>query len=142
MSPPQLPVYGGCLCGAVRYACREAPIVTRICWCRVCQYFGSGHGTVNTWFRTESMTVSGELHDYATIADSGRHMHRRFCPRCGTHVFTHAEERAERIGVRSGTLDEAAWVRPSVIVWVSRAPHWAVLDPALPHVSEQPGAIA
>jgi len=35
-------ITGGCLCRAVRYSSSAAPIVTRACWCRVCQYIGAG----------------------------------------------------------------------------------------------------
>ncbi len=46
-------ITGGCLCGAVRYQAAAAPIVTRVCWCRLCQYLGAGSGTVNICFPTE-----------------------------------------------------------------------------------------
>jgi len=53
-------ITGGCLCRAVRYSISAAPIVTRTCWCRVCQYIGAGSATVNTCFPSEAVTVSGE----------------------------------------------------------------------------------
>lgn len=43
-------ITGGCLCGSVRYRFAAAPIVTRVCWCRDCQYPGAGSGTVNVCF--------------------------------------------------------------------------------------------
>ncbi|HAH64853.1 MAG TPA: aldehyde-activating protein, partial [Rhizobiales bacterium] len=33
-------------------------------------------------------------------------MHRRFCPKCGTHVFAQSEARPHLMSVRAGTLDE------------------------------------
>ena len=77
---------GGCLCRAVRYAISAPPIVTRACWCRVCQYIGAGSGTVNVCFPSAALTVQGELRDYPLTADSGTVMHRRFCPQCGGPV--------------------------------------------------------
>ncbi len=39
------------------------------------------------------MEITGETRDYASIADSGNRMHRRFCPVCGVHLFSEAEAR-------------------------------------------------
>ena len=89
-------IQGGCLCGAVRYTVNAAPIVTRVCWCRLCQYLGAGSGTVNTCFPTAAITIEGELADYQSVADSGQRMHRRFCPICGTALFSEAEARPHR----------------------------------------------
>jgi len=30
-------ILGGCLCRATRYRSTAPPIVTRVCWCRVCE---------------------------------------------------------------------------------------------------------
>src|SRR5216110_3256217 len=62
-------ITGGCLCRAVRYSISAAPIVTRTCWCRVCQYLGAGNATVNACFPSAALTVSGELRDYCLIDD-------------------------------------------------------------------------
>jgi len=54
-------ISGGCLCRSVRYESSAAPMITRVCWCRVCQYIGAGSGTVNIAFRTETFAILGEL---------------------------------------------------------------------------------
>src|SRR5204863_2889 len=53
-------VTGKCLCGAVRWESLEPPIVTRVCWCRDCQYLGAGSGTVGACFRTAVFKVTGD----------------------------------------------------------------------------------
>lgn len=131
-------ITGGCLCRAVRYRITAAPVVARTCWCRVCQYIGAGSGTVNAAFPADAVTVEGTLADYPSIADSGNHMHRRFCPTCGTHLFSSAEERPQLLIVRLGTLDDPEAVRPASTIWTSQAPSWACFDPALPQVERQP----
>jgi hypothetical protein len=129
---------GGCLCGAVRYVARAEPLVVRACWCRVCQYFAAGNASVNMAFATEAIRITGELRDYASTADSGNHMHRRFCPHCGVQVTSTADERPQFVVVRAGTLDEPQRVAPQMLIWTSSAPRWATLDPALPQYSGQP----
>ena len=131
-------ITGGCLCGAVRYRATAAPIVTRVCWCRVCQYFACGNGTVNTCFRTETFSIEGELTDYLSVAESGNRMHRRFCGVCGTQLFSEAESRPHLVFVRSGTLDDPELARPSATIWTSAAPTWACIDVSLPRIEGQP----
>jgi hypothetical protein len=135
-------ITGGCLCGSARYRSTAAPITTRVCWCRLCQYIGAGSGTVNTCFKTETFSVEGELRDYRSVAESGNVMHRRFCPNCGTHLFSEAETRPHLIFVRAGTLDDPEIAHPVATIWTSEAPSWACLDERLPKIERQPAPAA
>ena len=131
-------IAGGCLCRAVRFEINaEAPLGARYCWCRVCQYLGAGTGAVGGLFRKKDVAVSGPLIDYVSKADSGATMHRRFCPGCGTQVFSEAEERPDFIFVRAGALDEPD-MAPTATIWTKSAPKWACFDPALPQVEGHP----
>lgn len=131
-------ITGGCLCGAVRFRIAAAPIVTRACWCRLCQYLGAGSSTVNVCFPRESVAVEGETRDYESVADSGNVMHRRFCPKCGTPLFSEAESRPHLIFVRAGTLDDPEVAKPSATIWTSAAPTWACIDERIPRIERQP----
>jgi hypothetical protein len=131
-------IEGGCLCRAVRYRSTEPPILTRVCWCRLCQYLAAGNGSVNVCFPRPAVTIEGRLTDHESIADSGNVMHRRFCPACGTPMFSEAQSRPHLIFIRAGTLDDPEIARPAVTIWTSRAPSWACIDSQLPQVPEQP----
>jgi hypothetical protein len=131
-------ITGGCLCKAVRYRCTAEPIVTRVCWCRLCQYLGAGSGTVNVCFPADAVTVEGRTADYAGTADSGNVMHRRFCPACGTPLFSTAEARPHLLFVRAGTLDDPEVARPAMTIWTAAAPSWACVDHRLPSLEGQP----
>jgi hypothetical protein len=129
---------GGCLCGKVRFEISAAPLATRVCWCRVCQYLASGNATVNVVFPSNAITIEGRLTDYQSTADSGNRMHRKFCPECGTHLFSEAESRPHLIIVRNGTLDDTALLAPSATIWTNSAPEWAWIDETLPQHKGQP----
>jgi hypothetical protein len=131
-------VTGGCLCKQVRYRITAAPIVTRICWCRLCQYLASGSGTVNVCFPSNAITIEGEMKDYRSLADSGNVMHRRFCPSCGTALFSEAEIRPHLVFVRAGTLDDPEIAKPAATIWTSSAPSWACISESLPKIEQQP----
>jgi hypothetical protein len=123
---------GGCLCGSVRYRISAAPIVARVCWCRVCQYLASGNGTVNVCFSRPALTVEGAVSVYRSLADSGNAMRRTFCPTCGTQLFSEAEARPHLVFVRAGSLDDPGIAKPVANIWVASAPAYACLDDALP----------
>ena len=130
-------ITGGCLCGAVRFRSNAAPVVARVCWCRDCQYFAAGAGTVNVVFRVETFEVEGETRDYASDADSGNRMHRRFCPVCGTPMFSQAETRPGLIIARAGALDDPDLIAPSGTIWTASAPSWACIADHLPRTEGQ-----
>jgi hypothetical protein len=109
-----------------------------MCWCRVCQYFAAGNATVNVCFPSEALSVYGELRDYPSIADSGNVMHRRFCPNCGTHLFSEGEARPQLIFVRAGTLDDPTIAEPAANIWTASAPAWACMNTSLPAFEGQP----
>ena len=131
-------VTGGCLCGAVRYEIDAQPIVTRACWCRLCQYLGAGSNTVNAAFPSEAVRIEGTPARYESVADSGSHMVRSFCGTCGTPLFSEAQERPHLIFVRAGTLDDPEIARPAMTIWTSAAPSWACIDPTTERVERQP----
>jgi hypothetical protein len=131
-------ITGGCLCRAIRYEIAAAPMVTRACWCRLCQFIGAGSGTVNVCFPSAALKLVGEPRDYRSVAESGNAMHRRFCPNCGTHLFSDAESRPHLVFVRAGSLDDPELARPASTIWVSSAPSWACIDQSLPQVERQP----
>ena len=130
-------ITGGCLCGAVRYTIEAEPLFIRHCWCRDCQYIGAGGGTVNVFFPTEAVKIEGALAEHASPAASGNLMHRRYCPSCGTPVFTQTEARLHFLGVRAGTLDDPEIAKPQMTIWTSSAPSWAAFEPGIPHEPKQ-----
>lgn len=132
------PITGGCLCGAVKYTITAEPMITRLCWCRVCQYFAAGSATVNVCFASDAITITGELRDYKSVSDSGNIMHRRFCPGCGTQMFSEAEARPHLIFVRAGTLNDSSVAKPAATIWTSSAPDWACMNESLPKFEKMP----
>ena len=135
-------IAGGCLCGAVRYTADAAPLTMRACWCRFCQYIAAGNAAIGLAFSRAAVTITGSMRDYATVADSGSHMHRRFCPTCGVHLFSEAEERPHVIFVRAGTLDDPGFVKPTAVIWTAQAPKWAKIDLDCVRFEGQPPPIA
>src|SRR5262249_9471424 len=132
----------GCLCGAVRYQTEAAPIITRMCWCRVCQFIAAGNATVNICLPTAGLSITGETRDFQSVADSGNRMHRRFCPVCGTHLFSDAESRPRLFFGRVGPRGAGGVGSPAATIWTASAPSWACIDESLPRWEGQPPPVA
>jgi hypothetical protein len=128
---------GRCLCGAVHYRFTGEPVAARICWCRDCQFI-SANGTANAIVLASAIDVSGELAEFSPTVDSGNQLRRRFCPKCGTHLFANSSARPHFTALRVGTLDNPSSLRPTVNIWASSAPAWSCMDPALDRVEKQP----
>ena len=105
---------GGCRCGAVRYTLSAEPFAVRLCWCRDCQYWSTGNAAVNMLVPRDAVRVDGELDGWDSMAESGNHMRRSFCPRCGTPMFSEARENAERNAMIMARTPAAA--APSTIL--------------------------
>ncbi len=132
MSEIKLPITGGCRCRAVRYTVSAAPIAVRQCWCRDCQYWGSGSATVNAVFEVDKVSLMGALTDFVSKAESGNTMHRGFCPACGTPVTSASDARPQFVILRVGTLDQPSLLAPAMTIWTDSAPQWAHMDPEIP----------
>ena len=129
---------GGCRCGAVRYTLGAEPFAVRLGWGRDGQYWSTGNAAVNMIVPRDAVQVDGELGGWDSMAESGNHMRRSFCRRCGTPMFSEARENAERMVIRVGTLDDATGIVPTTVIWPDSAPAWAPIDPALQAFPRQP----
>ena len=133
-------IAGGCLCGQVRFRTDRAPLMARACWCRDCQYLSSGNASINLIVPSDGLEITGRTQEFVSVADSGNVMRRRFCPSCGTQLFSESVDHPERLVVRAGALDDPELARPSGIIWTASAPSWGWMDRDLPRSGGQPAA--
>jgi hypothetical protein len=63
---------------------------------------------------------------------------RRFCPKCGTPLFSEVMSRSDIMVVRVGALDNPEIGSPASYIWTASAPGWAVVDRDLPNCEGQP----
>jgi hypothetical protein len=125
---PQLPLTGGCQCGAVRYALLALPTDPHICHCRMCQKaFGSFFAPLTGVPLAAFALTRGRL----SIFRSSDQAERGFCRDCGTPLTFHYIGR-DRIAVSIGSLDRPQEVRPATQYGIEgRLPYFAGLA-ALP----------
>ena len=130
----QLPITGGCLCGAIRYELSEPPIEVGICHCRTCQKSsGSAFETGAEFLRSAFRFTKGEpkLYRSSSIMDKG------FCPNCGSLLFDQYLVRApgsnpDTIWIQVGTLDNPEAVSIEFHYGVESQLPWVHFDDDLP----------
>ena len=80
---------GGCMCGAIRYVLKEAPEVVYYCHCNDCKRSTGSAFHVGLVMRTDRVEIVDDiLKEYMKLSDSGNHMTRLFCSKCGSPLFT------------------------------------------------------
>lgn len=134
------PYTGRCGCERVTLAMAGEPALVRQCWCRQCRRIAAGGPANNAAFRTEDVTVSGELAAHVYVAASGNRLTQWFCPACGVHLTAQSSARPHLLTVRFGALDEPHGLKPDTAIWTDDAPDWAIIDPALEQHPRQPPA--
>lgn len=100
----ELPITGGCYCGAIRHRIDQVPIHSEICYCSNCRRAVGAHAT--SWVRVNSesfVLLQGELARYRTETSAWR----TFCGTCGTSLTYqhHEQEREGYLYVTVGGVD-------------------------------------
>lgn len=119
---------GGCLCGAVRYRCTEAPLMTGSCHCRDCQRATGAAFATLLVFRKGTVTVEGDaLITRTHKGDSGKNVYRSHCRECGSPVLAEYDVTPDFTTVMAGTLDDPGLVRPEWAIYTASKQPWVEL---------------
>jgi len=131
-------IEGRCLCGRVHYVGDAEPAFVGICHCADCQKFsGSAFATIVAVPAT-ALKVSGTLRTFTKPGDSGKAIHRRFCPECGSGILDEAEALPGMAMVNVGTLDDRSWVKPQSEIYCDSAQSWVELGGGMKRFAKMP----
>ena len=126
---------GSCMCGAVNYELRGAPIVTYYCHCGKCRKQSGSSFATNVIVRTGDFAiVGGEEKVSSWVSSPGKR--RYFCSGCGSPLYSHGEKTKHIVSVRCGTLDEDLPLEPSVHAFVASKANWVEITDGLPQHDE------
>lgn len=125
----ELPLKGGCACGAVRYECSAMPLGMGNCHCRDCQYAsGTSHSSVLS-VPARAVSIKGEPQYFETVSNAGVTVRRGFCKKCGSPLFSMSEAGEEFMAIKAASLDDPTCFEPSIDTWTSSAQPWCVFSP-------------
>lgn len=129
---------GGCLCGAVRYRAEAEPLFMANCHCLDCRKSSAaGHKSL-FGLPESSLEFTGELKEYDVTADSGGTVSHKFCPTCGSQVFSATTNGGGSVAVVAATLDDPALFSPQASVYASRATPWDPPKDGIPQFEKMP----
>jgi hypothetical protein len=133
---PELPLTGGCGCGAVRFEVTAPLEGANYCHCTRCQRRTGTAASANAKPAPGSFRITqGEEHLRAWRPDNG--FEKVFCGECGSALFSRDPQDHERVGIRLGGFDSDPGVRPSVRQFVAYAAPWEPIpDDGLPRHPE------
>ncbi len=129
----ELPLEGGCLCGAVRYRVTAEPVGSAYCHCRMCQRRSGAPAVATVEIPTGGLEfVQGEPAAY----HSSPAARRLFCRDCGTELYFTLLDDPPSLSLNLGTLDDPEAVRPTKHIWTSSQVSWFDVADGLPRHAE------
>ena len=136
--PPELST-GGCMCGAVRYAIAEKPLATGVCHCDRCRPQSGSAFSAVIFVHRSAVTITGETADMEDVGSSGLKVLRRYCPRCGSPLFTVPDVTPDLMMVKAGGVDSNQWFHPIWELFVGRRRPWVAPIPGAAQFEGNPG---
>ena len=132
----ELPLTGGCNCGAVRFEVTEPLPIASYCHCKRCQRRSGAAASASAHPAPGSFRiVAGK--DQLTVWQPEVGGAKWFCGVCGSHIYANNPSHPDSIGIRLGAFDDDPGVRPSVRQFVRYAAAWeAIPDDGLPRHPE------
>ena len=125
--------FGGCACGAVRYAVDGKPAVAQVCHCTFCQRrLGTAFAVIAAFADDSISLLQGRLSEREYRSDeSGRWLRMSFCPECGTTISHVSEMRPGFCSIAVGTLDDPSWIAIDRHIWVRSKCPWVAIPPGV-----------
>jgi len=121
----ELPLTGGCQCGAVRYAVDAPALTVYACHCTECQRrSASAFGMSAPVSRDALRVTQGAPRQWSRTAESGNRVTGFFCPDCGTRLFHETTGVPGVTVVKAGTFDDTSWLHPVGHFWMRSAQPW------------------
>jgi hypothetical protein len=133
-----MPLTGGCLCGAVRFEISEPPVSASYCHCTRCQRRTGTAASAQARIVPGSLRITAGEELLGTFEPEDG-APKVFCTACGSALWSVNPKTGQPGAVRMAAFDEDPGIRPSWRQYVTYAASWeAIPDDGLPRYPERP----
>jgi hypothetical protein len=123
---PEMPLLGGCGCGAVRFEVAAPLVSAHYCHCTRCQRRSGTAASANARVAPGSFhIIAGEQRLRAWSPQGG--WQKWFCGECGSALFSRHPDDADLLSVRLGAFDSEPGIRPTRRQFVTYAASWEAI---------------
>jgi hypothetical protein len=134
----ELPLAGGCACGAVRFEVTAPLGNANYCHCTRCQRRTGTASSAQALVDPASLRILAGEDLIKTWKPAGGGFRKQFCGECGSALFSADEETGAVATVRLGAIDGDPGVRPRLRQFVGYAAPWEPIpDDGLPRHAER-----
>ena len=123
MELPDLPLTGGCQCGALRYRITARPTTLYCCHCTECQAQAASAFGMSLRVPGEGIEMTGARLEWVRGEGEGAVVCVA-CARCGSRIAHLGRARSGDASIKAGSLDERGWLRPVGHIWTGSAQEW------------------
>jgi len=124
----EVPMEGGCACGAVTYRFDFPLMIVHCCHCRWCQRETGSAFVINALIETSKLAVTGAVETIVTPSQSGKGQIVIRCPRCKIALWSHYAGGGPKVAfVRVGTMGDPAACPPDVHIFTGSKLPWIKL---------------
>lgn len=132
-------VFGGCLCGSVRYEIVADPLTLYACHCTECQTASGAAFTLTMVVSCDAIVAQqGTPRPFERPRVDGRRKTIFRCPTCLTALWGVRSEISNLATVYAGTLDDTSSLQPVGHIWTRSAQPWITVPPGELNFEEQP----
>jgi hypothetical protein len=118
---------GACLCGKIRYSANADPLFMGVCHCKDCQRATGSPFEAAIAVPEASLTMQGTPKTFTVKGQSGKNVHRDFCPDCGSTIMTRPDNMPGVVLLTTGPLDDASQFKPEMQIFCDSAQPWVKL---------------
>lgn len=112
--------FGGCQCGAIRYAAPRQPLVLFVCHCTECRkQSSSAFGISYTVARSALRLLQGTPRYWSRVTASGHTLDCAFCSSCGSRLWHQSTGHPNTVNIKGGSLDQPVDLRRAIHLWTS-----------------------